>query len=262
MTATIAQLTGRSDHKVAIALGSGLGGGGGHLVGGDPIPYGAIEGMPTSSIAGHEGVLYPGQIGDVSILSFSGRVHLYEGHDASTVTRWVSLAVEAGCETVILTNASGGIRPDLQVGAPYLISDQLNLTGTSPLIGPHDGRGPRFPSMVDVYDPELRALARRVDPELDEGVYAGLPGPAYETPAEVRMLSSLGADFVGMSTVLEAMMARYLGARVLGLSVVTNLAAGLTDTEPTHEEVQRVGREASARLQDLFSELLPRLAAT
>lgn len=259
MTQTIAEATGRAKHEVAIALGSGLGGPDGLPVGGDPIPYNEIAGMPTSTVAGHEGALYAGEVGSVPVLLFSGRVHLYEGHDARTVTRWVSLAVEAGCDTIILTNASGGIRPDLEVGAPYVISDHLNLTGTSPLTGPHDERGPRFPSMVDVYDPRLRALAREVDPALGEGVYAGLLGPAYETPAEVRMLSRLGADFVGMSTVLEAMMARYLGARVLGVSVVTNLAAGLTDEEPTHEEVQRTGKQASVRLQGLLAEVLQRL---
>jgi len=259
MTQTIAELTGRDHHKVAIALGSGLGGAGGAPVGGEPIPYGEIEGMPSSTVVGHEGALYSGEVGGVPVLLFSGRVHLYEGHDARTVTRWVTLAVEAGCDTIVLTNAAGGIRPDLEVGAPYLISDQLNLTGMSPLIGAHDERGPRFPSMVDVYDPELRALARKVDPTLGEGVYAGLLGPAYETPAEVQMLATAGADFVGMSTVLEAMMARYLGARVLGLSLVTNLGAGLTDEEPTHEEVARIGALTSDRVQELLRRLIPSL---
>ncbi|MDP9067580.1 MAG: purine-nucleoside phosphorylase [Actinomycetota bacterium] len=259
MSATIAEVTGRARYKVAVALGSGLGGRGGEPVGGAPIPYSAIAGMPTSTVAGHEGALYAGEIAGAGVLLFSGRVHLYEGHDASTVTRWVSLAVEAGCDTIILTNAAGGIRPDLQVGTPYLISDQLNLTGTSPLIGPHDGRGPRFPSMIEVYDPALRALAREVDPTLGEGVYAGLLGPAYETPAEVRMLATLGADFVGMSTVLEAIMARYLGARVLGLSLVTNLAAGLSTEEPTHEEVARVGAGAAGPIHALLRQLIPRI---
>lgn len=256
---TIAEATGRSRHKVAVVLGSGLGSDGGEPIGGRPIPYRDISGLPDSTVAGHEGALYSGELGGVALLLFSGRVHLYEGHDAKTITRWVSLAVDAGCSTIVLTNASGGIRGDLEVGAPYLISDQLNLTGTSPLIGPHDGRGPRFPSMVDLYDPELRALARGVDPSLGEGVYAGLSGPAYESPAEVRMLATLGADFVGMSTVLEAMMARYLGARVLGLSVVTNLAAGLTEQEPNHEEVTRIGRLAAGRVQTLLGNLIPLL---
>lgn len=259
MTKTIAEITRRPRHKVAVVLGSGLGAAGGDPVGGDPIPYVEIEGMPASTVVGHEGALYSGELDGVPTLLFSGRVHLYEGHDARTVTRWVSLAVGSGCDTIILTNAAGGLHHDLEVGAPYLISDQLNLTGTSPLIGPHDGRGPRFPSMVDLYDPRLRALAREVDPSLAEGVYAGLTGPAYETPAEIRALAAMGADFVGMSTVLEAIMARYLGARVLGLSVVTNLGAGLTPNEPNHEEVARIGGLAAGRVQRLLKGLIPLL---
>lgn len=257
--ASIAEATGRDRHRIAIALGSGLGGSGGAPVGGRAIPYGEIDSMPPSSVAGHEGSLYSGDIGGVATLVFSGRAHLYEGHDPATVTRWVRLAVDAGCDTFVLTNAAGGIRPDLEVGAPCLISDQLNLTGTSPLVGPHDERGPRFPSMVDLYDPGLRALARSIDPSLPDGVYAGLLGPAYETPAEIRMLAALGAHLVGMSTVLEAIMGRYLGARILGISVVTNLATGLSDSEPTHEEVARIGALASERIQRLLNLLIPRL---
>lgn len=259
MTKTIAEITGRARHKVAVVLGSGLSAAGGGPVEGDPIPYAEIEGMPASTVVGHEGALYSGELEGVPAVVFSGRVHLYEGHDARTVTRWVSLAVGSGCDTIILTNAAGGLHQDLEVGAPYLISDQLNLTGTSPLIGPHDDRGPRFPSMVDLYDPKLRALAREVDPSLAEGVYAGLTGPAYETPAEIRALAAMGADFVGMSTVLEAIMARYLGARVLGLSVVTNLGAGLTPNEPNHEEVARIGALAAGRIQRLLQGLIPLL---
>ena len=256
---TIATLTGRDRHQVAIALGSGLGGAGGAPVGGDPIPYTEIDSMPPSAVIGHEGALYSGEVGGVPTLLFSGRAHLYEGHDPAIVTRWVGLAAEAGCDTFILTNAAGGVRPTLEVGAPCLISDQLNLTGMSPLVGAHDERGPRFPSMVNLYDADLRDLARSVDPSLQEGVYAGLLGPAYETPAEVGMLATLGADLVGMSTVLEAIMARYLGARVLGISVVTNLAAGLSAEEPSHEEVARIGGLASQRVQRLLTELIPRL---
>lgn len=257
--ASIAHLTGRDGHKVAVALGSGLGGGDGAPVGGNPIPYKEIDSMPPSAVIGHEGALYSGEVGGVPTLLFSGRSHLYEGHDPAIVTRWVRLAADAGCDTFILTNAAGGLRPTLEVGAPCLISDQLNLTGTSPLVGPHDERGPRFPSMIDLYDPKLRDMARSIDPSLQEGVYAGLLGPAYETPAEVRMLTTLGADLVGMSTVLEAITARYLGARVLGISVVTNLAAGLSDTEPTHEEVARVGGQAAERVQGLLTQLIPKL---
>lgn len=261
MASTIAELTGRSQHKVAITLGSGLAGGKGAPVGGTPIPYSEIEGLTSSTVEGHEGALYSGEVGGVPVLLFSGRVHLYEGHDPKTVTRWVRLAVEAGCDTIILTNAAGGLHPNMRVGAPYLISDQLNLTGVSPLTGPHDGLGPRFPSMVDLYEEKLRALAREIDPELEEGIYAGLIGPAYETPAEVKMLIALGADLVGMSTVLEATMARYLGARVLGLSVVTNLAAGLEGSDPSHEEVSLVGGKAAGRVQNLLTGLIPRLGS-
>lgn len=256
---SIAHLTGRDRHKVAVALGSGLGGGDGAPVGGTPIPYNEIDSMPPSAVIGHEGALYSGEVGGVPTLLFSGRSHLYEGHDPAIVTRWVRLAADAGCDTFILTNAAGGLRPTLEVGAPCLISDQLNLTGASPLVGLHDERGPRFPSMIDLYDPALREMARAIDPSLQEGVYAGLLGPAYETPAEVRMLTTLGADLVGMSTVLEAIMARYLGARVLGISIVTNLAAGLSDIEPTHEEVTRVGSEAAERVQGLLTDLIPKL---
>ena len=256
---TIPHLTGRDRHNVAIALGSGLGGKDGAPVGGEPILYGDIDSMPPTAVIGHEGALYSGEVGGVPTLLFSGRSHLYEGHDPAIVTKWVRLAADAGCDTFVLTNAAGAIRPTLEVGAPCLISDQLNLTGTSPLVGAHDGRGPRFPSMVDVYDPALRELARKIDPSLQEGVYAGLLGPAYETPAEVRMLATMGADLVGMSTVLEAMMARYLGARVLGISVVTNLAAGLSEEEPTHEEVTRIGVQASDRIQRLLRDLIPQI---
>lgn len=256
---TIAQLTGRARHQVAIALGSGLGGGAGAPVGGTPIPYSEIDGMADVTVAGHAGALYSGELDGVGVLLFSGRIHLYEGHDPKAVTTWVQVAVESGCDTIVLTNAAGGLHPNMKIGAPYLISDQLNLTGMSPLTGAHDGRGPRFPSMVDLYDPALRKLARQIDPALEEGIYAGLIGPAYETPAEVKMLISLGADLVGMSTVLEAIMARYLGARVLGLSVVTNFAAGLSPVPPTHEEVARIGALASERVQRLLEGLIPRL---
>lgn len=260
MASSIAEVTGRPHHKVAITLGSGLGGDAGAPVGGAPIPYSEIEGMTSSAVEGHEGALYSGEVEGVPVLLFSGRIHLYEGHDPKTVTNWVRLAVDAGCDTIILTNAAGALHPRMHIGVPYLISDQLNLTGMSPLTGPHDGRGPRFPSMVDLYDTKLRELARKVDPELEEGIYAGLIGPAYETPAEVKMLISLGADLVGMSTVLEATMARYLGAKVLGLSVATNLAAGLADSDPSHEEVALIGAQAAGRVQSLLTQLIPRLA--
>ena len=255
MSATITHLTGRSDWRVAVVLGSGLGDLARALVGGDPIPYSSIERIPQSSVDGHEGSLYAGEISGVPSLVFAGRVHLYEGHEPAAVTRAVRSAVECGCDHVILTNAAGAINEELEVGALCLITDHLNLTGANPLSGVNDGAGPRFLDLTDVYDPELRRLARRVDEHLPEGVYAGLHGPTYETPAEVRMLRTLGADLVGMSTVHEAIVARYLAARVLGISVVTNLAAGIAPQPLSHDEVTRAGRDAGERLEQLLREV-------
>jgi purine-nucleoside phosphorylase len=249
----LAEVMERSDQRVAVVLGSGLSGLARALVGGEPIPYSAIPGMPRSSVEGHEGSLYAGDVSSVPTLVFAGRVHLYEGASPAQVTHAVRVAAGVGCEVVVLTNAAGGINPDLAVGAPCLLSDHLNLTGANPLVGPNDDRvGPRFPDLSEVYDADLRKLVRSVDPGLREGVYAGLVGPTYETPAEVRMLRTLGADLVGMSTVLEAIVARYLGVRVLGISVVTNRAAGLSDRPLEHDDVARAGREASAHLEALL----------
>jgi purine-nucleoside phosphorylase len=208
--------------------------------------------MPVSAVPGHEGSLYSGSVSGSEVLVFAGRVHLYEGHSPAVVTTPIRLAVEAGCEVIVLTNAAGGIAARLEVGAPCLISDHLNLTGKNPLAGPHDQRGPRFLDLTEVYDRDLRTRALGVDPRLEEGVYAGLAGPTYETPAEVRMLQTMGADLVGMSTVHEAIVARYLGARVLGISVITNRAAGMADQPLAHEEVAAAGRGAAARLEALL----------
>jgi purine-nucleoside phosphorylase len=237
-----------------VVLGSGLSAIASRLVGGDPTAYTVIEGMPHSGAAGHQGALYSGEVDGVPTLVFAGRVHLYEGYDAKAVTHAVRLAVGAGCRTVVLTNAAGGLNQQLDIGAPCLISDHINLTGENPLVGEAT-----FLDLTNVYDAELRQLARSLDPSLKEGVYAGLLGPTYETPAEVRMLSILGADLVGMSTVLEAIAARALGARVLGISVVTNLAAGLSDRPLHHEEVAEAGRRAGGRVEALLRAILPKL---
>lgn len=258
MTGAIHAATGRR-HRVAVVLGSGLGSLGRSLVDGEPIPYASIEGMPSSTVEGHEGALFSGRVGDVPTVVFAGRVHLYEGHSSKVVTHAVTSAIDEGCEVVILTNAAGAINERLEVGRPCLISDHLNLTGTNPLIGLHDGRGPRFLDVTEVYDKGLRRLAHEVDSELHEGIYAGLVGPVYETPAEVRMLRTLGADLVGMSTVLEAIAARYLGARVLGISVVTNKAAGMAGPL-SHDEVAHAGRAAAARLERLLKGVIENLA--
>ncbi|MDQ3662543.1 MAG: purine-nucleoside phosphorylase [Actinomycetota bacterium] len=256
----VTEATGQNHFRVAVVLGSGLSSLAASLAGGEPIPYSGIPGMPVSTVQGHEGALYAGGIGGASTLAFAGRVHLYEGRSEAEVTFAVRLAAELGCEVAVLTNAAGGINRDLPVGAPSLISDHLNLTGTNPLIGPNDDAvGPRFLDLTEVYDAGLRTLAGSVDPELRAGVYAGLVGPTYETPAEVRMLGTMGADLVGMSTVLEAIVARYLGVRVLGISVVTNPAAGLTPEPLSHEEVAAASRRAADRLESLLRGMLERL---
>ena len=197
--------------------------------------------------------MYAGEVEGTPALVLAGRVHLYEGHPSATVTHAVDEVVAAGCRTIVLTNAAGGIADAFEVGDPVLISDHLNLTGSNPLVG-----GPTFVDLTDVYDAELRALARTVDPSLREGVYAGVTGPAYETPAEVRMLRTLGADLVGMSTVHEAIAAHALGARVLGVSVVTNRAAGL-GAVLDHAEVQRAGAQAADRMEALLRGVLAEL---
>ena len=258
---SIADATGRARHDIAVALGSGLSPLARALLGDVGIPYRYIEGLPESGVEGHEGSLYSGDIAGVHVLVFAGRTHLYEGRSAAEVTNWVRLAVAAGCRTLILTNAAGAIDTSLAIGAPCLISDHLNLTGTNPLTGPNDpAAGPRFLDLTEVYDKGLRAIARSVDPDLQEAVYAGLPGPTYETPAEVRMLANMGAGTVGMSTVLEAIVARYLGADVLGISVVTNRAAGLSDRPITHEEVTEAGERAANRLLALLVGVVPKIA--
>jgi purine-nucleoside phosphorylase len=197
--------------------------------------------------------------GPLRALVFLGRVHLYEGLPPAAVVHGIRTAVSAGCRAVVLTNAAGGIRPSLTVGQPVLISDHLNLTGASPLAGPPPSAGQRFVDLTDLYSPRLRALARDADPSLAEGVYAMLPGPHYETPAEITMLGRLGADLVGMSTVLEAIAARQMGAEVLGISLVTNLAAGLAGHGLSHAEVVEAGRASASRMGTLLAAILPRV---
>jgi purine-nucleoside phosphorylase len=244
--------------RVAVVLGSGLGELASSLSGGEPVPYSQIEGFSDVTVAGHSGSLYSGEIRGVETVVLAGRVHLYEGHEPQAVVHAVGTLVGEGVEVVILTNAAGGINPDFEVGSLCLIGDHLNLTGTNPFIGPHDSRGPRFLDLTEVYDARLRALAHEADPNLHEGIYAGLIGPVYETPAEIRMLRSLGADLVGMSTVLEALAAHYLGARVLGISMVSNKAAGLSPAPLSHEEVAAAGKLAAGRLEKLLRDVIGR----
>lgn len=186
------------------------------------------------------------------MLVLAGRIHAYEGHDLRYVVHPVRAARAAGAQIMVLTNAAGGLRADLQVGQPVLISDHLNLTARSPLVGGE------FVDLTDAYSPRLRELARQSDPQLAEGVYAGLPGPHYETPAEIRMLQTLGADLVGMSTVHETIAARAAGAEVLGVSLVTNLAAGITGEPLSHAEVLAAGAASATRMGALLADVIAR----
>jgi len=215
------------------------------------IPLAELGGFPASTVPGHAPTVRSVAAGPVRVLVFLGRVHLYEGLSPASVVHGVRTAVAAGCRTVVLTNAAGGIRPGLSVGEPVLISDHLNLTGKSPLAGPPPPGG-RFVDLTDLYSPRLRVLAREADPSLTEGVYAMMPGPHYETPAEITMLGRLGADLVGIA-------ARHLGAEVLGISLVTNLAAGLAGQSLSHAEVVEAGRASASRMGSLLAGILPRV---
>jgi purine-nucleoside phosphorylase len=225
------------------------------------IPLADLGGFPAPTTAGHGGAVRYLNANGKRVLLFLGRVHLYEGHEPSTVVHGVRTSIAAGCRTIILTNAAGGIRADYAVGQPVLVSDHLNLTGRSPLWGPQPPTvyPGRFADLTAVYSPRLRDLARSLDPELAEGVYAALPGPHYETPAEIRMLRGLGADLVGMSTALEAIAARHLGVEVLGISLVTNAAAGLSTEVLDHADVLATAKSSAARVGSLLAQLLPRI---
>jgi purine-nucleoside phosphorylase len=258
--ARLADLTGQPRHDVAVVLGSGWAPAADALGTTEAeVPLDALGGFPPPTVGGHSPAVRSVRVGDVRALVFLGRVHLYEGHDPATVVHGVRTAVAAGCQVVVLTNAAGGIREGYQVGQPVLIHDHLNLTGRSPLGGPPppDGYPPRFTDLTDLYSARLRALAAAADAGLAEGVYAALPGPHYETPAEIRALRTLGADLVGMSTVLEAIAARHLGAEVLAISLVSNLAAGLAPHGLDHAEVVAAGKAAAGRMGSLLAGLLP-----
>ena len=254
----------REPPKVAIILGSGLGVLANRLTDPISIPYHQIPHFPRPSVAGHLGNASIGRLAGSSIVALQGRFHYYEGHDLEAVTFPVRALRAIGVETLILTAATGGIHPDYRAGDLMLVSDHLNLIGSNPLRGPNDDRlGPRFPDMTDVYDRMLRDLAKqeagRIKLPLHEGVYAALPGPSYETPAEIRMLRTLGADVVGMSTVPEAIVARHAGMRVLAFALVTNGAAGMTGQKITHEEVLIEGRKAGERLGGLIEAIVPEI---
>ncbi len=249
--AAIARATGALHHDVALVMGSGwlpaaerLG------TATADLDVSTLPGFAPPTVQGHAGRVRSIPVGDKRALVFLGRTHLYEGRGVGAVAHAVRTAAACGARLIVLTNAAGGIREGMRPGDPVLISDHLNLTATSPLAGA------TFVDLTDLYSPRLRELARRIDPSLTEGVYAQLPGPHFETPAEIRMLRGLGADLVGMSTVLEAIAARAAGVEVFGLSLVTNLAAGMTGEPLDHEEVLATGRAAAGRMGDLLAELV------
>jgi len=246
---------------VGMVLGSGLGAYAETLEDARAIPYSQIPHMPLSGVSGHAGNLVIGGRGGKRIVAMQGRTHLYEGHGAHDVTFGVRLLGRLGAKTLIVTNAAGGISSGLSVGDLMAITDQINMTGTSSLLGPNDEQlGPRFLDMTSAFDPEhIRTAATAAADqgfELKRGVYAGLLGPAYETPAEVRMLRTLGADAVGMSTVLEVLAARHMGMRVLGISCISNLAAGMGDRPLSHEDVEETARRVRSRFESLLSGVL------
>lgn len=255
--------------RIGLVLGSGLGSFADTLTDPVVIDYADIPHFSVSTVSGHAGRLIIGDKAGVTCLAMQGRVHPYEGYPAATVTFPVRTMILLGADTLIITNAAGSVEPSWNPGTLMLITDHLNLTGDNPLRGPNEERiGPRFPDMTDAYDPELRNIAVRVSERigvpLEQGVYAGLSGPSYETPAEIRMIRVLGGHAVGMSTVFEVIAARHMGARVLGISCVTNLAAGLQGRPLHHGEVKEAADEARDRFQALLEgiigELGPNLA--
>ncbi len=248
--AIIAQRTGCERHDVAVILGSGWGPAADAIGTGVEVPMDILPGFPAPTVPGHAGGIRSVHVGSQRVLVFRGRVHLYEGHDPTVVAHGVRTAAAAGCSTLVLTNASGSIRPDWAVGSPILISDHINYTGASPLVGPD------FTDLTDLYSARLRALARTVDATLDEGVYMGFRGPHFETPAEIRMGRVLGADLVGMSTVVEAISGRNAGMEVLGVALVSNLAAGVSDQPLSGADVFAAAREAAPRLGALLRRVL------
>lgn len=245
---------------LGVVLGSGLAAFADVLSDARVVPIDSIPHLAVPQVSGHSKNLVFGRIGNVRLACFSGRVHAYEGHSVDKVVLPVRLLAALGCRAVLLTNAAGGIRADFEAGELMLISDHINLTGKNPLVGPNEPGLPRFPDMTEVYDAGFCTLARDAaqasNLDLKEGVYAGVLGPSYETPAEIRMLRAIGADAVGMSTVLEAIALRHLGVRVGGVSAITNKAAGLSSKKLDHAEVEAT----AARVRRVFVEFLSRWA--
>ena len=256
--AKLVELTGKSSHDVALVMGSGWVSAADAL--GTPtheFPATALPGFLAPTVEGHGGLIrsydLQGAQGTIRALVFLGRTHLYEGRGIEPVVHGVRTAVNAGCKSVVLTNACGGINRDYHVGQPVLIRDHISLTGVSPLIGAD------FVDLTDLYSKRIRAILREEDPSLAEGVYVHWRGPAYETPAEINFMRTVGADLVGMSTVPEAIAAHALGAEVLGISLVTNAAAGVTGEKLSHTEVMAAGKAAAGKMGELLSKVLHKL---
>jgi purine-nucleoside phosphorylase len=246
--------TGIESHDVALVKGSGW------LPAADALGDTVAEvstadlpGFAPPAVEGHAGRVRSVDAGGVKALVFLGRTHFYEGRGVAAVVHGVRMAARAGCRAIVLTNGCGGLRPEWQPGTPVLIKDHINLTGASPIVGAN------FVDLTDLYSARLRALCREIDPTLDEGVYVQFPGPHYETPAEIEMVRAIGGDLAGMSTTLEAIAAREAGLEVLGISLVTNQAAGMTGEPLNHEEVLEAGNAAAARMGDLLSQVLRRI---
>ena len=252
--------------KVGIVLGSGLGAFADGLVSATRIPYNRIPGFPPSTVEGHSGRLAIGKVGAVPVAVMQGRVHLYEGYSIKEVTFPMRVLWQMGIRAAILTNAAGAINMGYSQGALVVIRDHINLQGANPLMGPNDSRfGARFPDMTEAYDRNFREIALSEAERLRlapfDGVYAALSGPSYETPAEIRYLKAIGANLVGMSTAPEAIVARHMGIRVLGISCVTNMAAGVVDRPIDHAEVMETGERVKGELISLLRAVIPRIAA-
>lgn len=250
--------------QVGLILGSGLGGLADQVEDAVIIPYKEIPHFPASTVPGHKGRLVIGTLAGTAVIAMQGRFHYYEGYAMEQVVRPVRVMARLGVKTLVVTNAAGGVNQSFTAGDLMLIVDHINFFGTNPLVGPNEEAfGPRFPDMTEAYDKELRALALQVAAEqglrLQQGVYMGLPGPTYETPAEIRAFRVLGADAVGMSTVPEVIAARHLGLRVLGVSCVTNMAAGILPEPLNHEEVMRVSAEVGDKFGALIKGVLAKL---
>jgi len=266
------RLGGRKLPRVAVVLGSGLGKLADLIQDPIGIPYGDVPYFPVSTVEGHAGRLVLGDLDDgqgqrTPVIAMQGRFHLYEGYEAAQVVFPMRALARMGVKAFVITNAAGGINPEFKPGDLMVITDHMNLTGQNPLVGSHDDRlGPRFPDMSEAYDKRFRELLKQAAGELglrlQEGVYTVLSGPSYETPAEVRMLARIGCDACGMSTIPEVVACRQMGARVLGISLISNLAAGISPTPLTHAEVMETGRRVAEDFTRLVSRTVPRLAAS